>query len=137
MRTVLVPLLLAAATRAFAVDDLRVDLEHRVALELEAARRTAAAEEHYRRGREFARNGQERTAAEEFRRAEAVILEADETAYFETSLRAYLHELRARIALPTTPRSPSDGAVLASSSPELPVDSRTLAWLRAALGKPM
>ncbi len=67
MRTLLVLLLLASGgTDALAGDDLRADLEQRVGVELEAARRTAAAEEHYRRGLNLARTGRERGAAEEY-----------------------------------------------------------------------
>jgi hypothetical protein len=137
MRTVLLLLLLASGMgRTFADDDLRAALERRVAVELDAARRTARAEEHQRRGRELARTGQEREASEEFRRAEAVILDADEDTYFQTSLRAYLHELRSRATPGMGGLSPADAEGLAMG-PEPTVDARTRTWLRASLARPV
>jgi len=129
-------LLASGGTHAFSGDDLRAGLERRFGVELEAARRSAAAEEHYRRGRNLARTGQEREAAEEFRRAEAVILDAGEDTCFETSLRAYLHELRARIAPPGTGPSLADGAGLVTG-PEPAINTRTRTWLRQALRRPV
>jgi hypothetical protein len=137
VRTILALLLLApGALLASVQSDLRAELERRVAMELDAARRTAAAEEHYRRGKELSRTGNEREAAEEFGRAEAIILDAGEDAYFETSLRAYLHELRGRVEPRPHGPAPGDGTSLAGT-PDLPVDSVALAWLRAAVARPV
>jgi soluble lytic murein transglycosylase-like protein len=116
--------------------DLRIELERRVALEVEAARRIAEAEEHYRRGLALARAGRQEDAASEFRGAEAAVLDAGEEAYFETALRTYLHELRERLAeqnpRPGTSRSDEPGAF-----PAVTIDSRTRAWLASAVKQPV
>src|SRR5262245_7785391 len=116
--------------------DLRIELERRVALEVEAVRRIAEAEGHYRRGLALVRAGRQEDAASEFRGAEAAVLDAGEEAYFETVLRTYLHEVRERLVeqnpRPRTPRGDEPGTF-----PAVALDPRTRAWLASAVKQPI
>lgn len=114
--------------------DLRASLEQRVGRELEVARRTASAEESYRNGVRLLREGNRAGAEARFTQAEAAVLEAGEDLYFGTSLRDYLHELRAKVAR----EIPAQSARIRTTAwtqdaPETLLDPRTRAWLFAAL----
>jgi len=115
-------------------EDLRADLERRVGLEVEAARRISEAEEHYRLGVQLLRRSRRSEALDHFRQAESSILDAGEEAYMASSLQNYLHRLRSRIAAEgaADPAKPASGPV-----PEDLVEGATLRWLAAAVRRPI
>ena len=118
-------------------EDLRVDLERQVALEVEAAKRTVEAEEHYRRGVLFLQQSRRSEALDQFRQAESIVLEAGEDAYMTSALRGYLHELRSRIAGEAIPSDPAGPDITQARSPESLVDHSTLGWLASAVKHPI
>jgi soluble lytic murein transglycosylase-like protein len=118
-------------------EDLRADLERQVSLEVEAARRTVEAEEHYRRGVLFLQQSRRSEALDQFRQTEAIVLDAGEEAYMASSLRSYLHELRSRIAGLATPADLPEPHTEQARSPESLVDHATLDWLAAAVKRPV
>ena len=118
-------------------EDLRADLERQVALDVEAAKRTVQAEEHYRRGVILLRESRRTEALDQFRQAESVVLEAGEDAYMASSLRSYLHELRSRIAGEAGPSDSGGPDIAQARSPESLVDHSTLEWLASAVKRPI
>ncbi len=118
-------------------EDLRADLERRVALEVEAARRTEEAEEHYAHGTQFMRQSRRSEALDQFKQAESIVLDAGEDAYVETSLRSYLHMLRSRIAGVVGSSDPGSSGIVYGIPPERLVDSSTLRWLASAVKRPV
>ncbi len=118
-------------------DALRADMERRVAMEAEAAGRTVQAEDHFRQGAMLLRQSRRSEALAEFRRAEAIVLDADEDIYVASSLRGYLHELRSRIAGMTAPADLPGSGVGRSRPADSLVDRATLEWLAAALQRPI
>ena len=118
-------------------EGLRADMEHRVALEAEAAVRTVQAEEHYRQGVILLQQSHRSEALDQFRRAESTVLDAGEDSYMAGSLRSYLHELRARIAgLTASADLPGPDNDRARSAESL-VDAATLEWITAAVKRPI
>jgi hypothetical protein len=122
--------------------DLHLDLERKVRLEADAARRTAEAEDHFLRGMKLRKSQHHELSTEEFRRAEAVVLDAREEEYFETSLRGYLHELRSRIAavagaFSSAPNRSNPFPPTATDLSVFSVDPRTQAWVDRAVRRPI
>ncbi|MBP1600156.1 MAG: Lytic transglycosylase catalytic [Acidobacteria bacterium] len=118
-------------------EGLRADMERRVALEAEAAVRTVQAEEHYRQGVILLQQSHRSEALDQFRRAESTVLDAGEDSYMASSLRSYLHELRARIAgLTASADLPGPDNDRARSAESL-VDAATLEWITAAVKRPI
>ena len=118
-------------------EDLRADLERQVSLEVEAAKRTVQAEEHYRRGVLFLQQSRRSEALDQFKQAESIVLEAGEAAYTASALRSYLHELRSRIAGKAIPSDPAGPDIVRARSHENLVDHLTLEWLASAVKRPI
>jgi len=118
-------------------EGLRADLDRQLSLEVEAARRTVQAEEHYRKGIMLMQQSRRSEALDQFRQAESAILDAGEDVYMASSLRGYLHELRSRMAGLTAPADPSGPDIEQSRSAESLVDRATLEWLASALKRPV
>lgn len=64
-------------------EDLNADLERRVALEVEAARRAGQAEEHYQRGAQFLRSAHPNEALDQFRKADSGNVSPDMPTHIE------------------------------------------------------
>ena len=122
--------------------DLQADLQRKVRLEADAARRMSEAEDHFLRGMKLRKSQNHDLSTQEFRRAEAVVLDAGEEEYFETSLRGYLHELRSRVAamagsLPSAPDRSNPIPLTATDLSVFSVDPRTQAWIDRAVRRPI
>jgi hypothetical protein len=118
-------------------EGLRADLERRMALEVEAARRTVQAEEHYRQGVVLLQQSRSSEALDQFREAESIVLDVGEDAYMASSLRSYLHELRSRIAGRAVPSDLRGPVAKQARSAESLVDHATLEWLASAVKRPI
>lgn len=113
-------------------EEMQADLRRKVSLEVEAAKRMAAADRYYRKGLALAAQGRGSEAGTAFKRAEQTILDAGEEIYYESSLGKYFHELRSRIPVRAVSAF-SDDRILTQQYPEPLVDRRTRAWLTSAL----
>jgi soluble lytic murein transglycosylase-like protein len=134
MTIVLLVILATVADGPSTWAELRSSLEQKVALEVEAARRTAQADELYRKGVRLLQAGDRNGAVTRFEEAQAAVLDAGEEIYFRSSLRDYFHELSAKIARQMPIRSSGVQLVDFLQPVQEPlVDPQTQAWLVSAV----